>query len=804
MNVSSPTLFSDLAGPALAVLIRGTLVLAVLPALVRLLRRQSAALRHAVLTAGMIALVLLAPGVALMPAWPVLPAAIPRLAADGPAAGDARTGEIIGARSSNSKSEEQATAAATIDQSPDSRRRSTGEFPAFVDRNRGRSGSAEQTATVPTAAATGRRTETAVSLLLAGLFTGSSLLFVRFLVTLGQLHRLQQTHRLPSAHPVAGEVQRLAAELGVQRPIRCVVADAVRIPSASGLRHGTVLLPTAALDWPAAQRDVVLRHELGHLARRDPLWQAFVELAKTIFWFHPLYWIAERDYGLTRERACDDFVIGKGVTAAEYARQLLTVVRQCGGGRSGAMAVAMASPRGVEHRIRALFDDTVSHARISRGVFAGCLAGACLLSLLLAATAPRSDAAARRPGTRSAVPDSRPVDTAADPQSSARNDPDAATPAADGTARTATTNDAGPAGSSSQDADARTAPDDGAAAGDIIWGPDRDGLQAGARLLAASSQLQPGDPIVIQFLLKNTSREPQSVVLQDISGGWPALGAVNRLSLNLTGSSQRTYRHELQPGQTLRERRYRASVDTTGLPPGEYHVEARSAFWMTDPDDPNRGRGIPHRKPIPLTLGDPATTQWTSPPESDDPQQAIHWGEPVAGLIVGMRLPNGRSLFSNTERIEPQLFLYNAAREAITVDYEIPAVITDWNLHLEDPTERFGVVRLDYTWFTGIVPQISRRLTLEPGESQPLTGIEAPVTIGRPRGETTSETRMIEGPAIQVLPEKTEYQYGDPRRLITVSGDYVYHAAVSLHRPDIADLTLVASAGGIPFQVRPD
>jgi len=78
---------------------------------------------------------------------------------------------------------------------------------------------------------------------------------------------------------------------------------------------------------------MALAHEMAHVARGD-LWLGLVpSLARRVFFFHPAAWIAEREYAIAREAACDDAVLGhRGADAFAYGRLLLRLAtpRGCG------------------------------------------------------------------------------------------------------------------------------------------------------------------------------------------------------------------------------------------------------------------------------------------------------------------------------------------------------------------------------------------------------------------------------------------------------------------------------------------
>ncbi len=335
------------------------------------------------------------------------------------------------------------------------------------------------------------------------------------------------------------------------------------------------------------------------------------------------------------------------------------------------------------------------------------------------------------------------------------------------------------------------------AASSIIWDKERQGWQVGAKLVSATGRLQPGDPIVVQFLLRNVSENEQTVVLQQYDDIFPVLGEDNRINLNISAGGQRRYQHVLAPDEVLNKRQYRVTVSTEGLLPGQYFVTAQPAFWQAKADDPNSSTGIGRQAPIPLTLGDPDSIAFAAPPQDDNPKTEFHWGKPVAGLIVGMRLPEGRSHWPTESRMEAELAIRNVSDQPIELEYEIPQV-GDWNMNVESKNGDY--VRLDWTWFSGIQPRVTRSFTVAPNEQVRLTGIEAEVQVGG-LGPVASETRKIEGPTLQILSEKTEFKYGDPKRLIATQGSYSWAAWITVRQQQVTDLDMVIGSRPVPFEI---
>jgi beta-lactamase regulating signal transducer with metallopeptidase domain len=104
------------------------------------------------------------------------------------------------------------------------------------------------------------------------------------------------------------------------------VARAVA-PMTWGFRHPTVLLPSDASAWSDERARLVLTHELAHVSRSDWIVQLAAELICAAYWFNPLFWIARNRLCLESERACDDIVLQTGVDGGDYASILLDVAR---------------------------------------------------------------------------------------------------------------------------------------------------------------------------------------------------------------------------------------------------------------------------------------------------------------------------------------------------------------------------------------------------------------------------------------------------------------------------------------------
>jgi beta-lactamase regulating signal transducer with metallopeptidase domain len=111
--------------------------------------------------------------------------------------------------------------------------------------------------------------------------------------------------------------------VGVRRPVALGATVSAPVPLTGGVVRPYILVPEFARTWSAERREIVLLHELVHVARHDALRQLLGRLALALYWFHPLARLGARQALLAREEACDDAVVALGPRPSVYARHLL-------------------------------------------------------------------------------------------------------------------------------------------------------------------------------------------------------------------------------------------------------------------------------------------------------------------------------------------------------------------------------------------------------------------------------------------------------------------------------------------------
>jgi len=154
------------------------------------------------------------------------------------------------------------------------------------------------------------------------------------------------------------ELARLSKSAGIRSPPRLLETDGQGSPLLLGIFRPAIVLPATTLSrLDAAERALVLGHELAHVRRADLFWSVIAAVGGSLFCFHPFAWLAERRLRLTQEIAADEFAIAlQKHDPVSYATVLVSVVGKLGPARLlPAMSVGMAgSQQSLQQRFAAM------------------------------------------------------------------------------------------------------------------------------------------------------------------------------------------------------------------------------------------------------------------------------------------------------------------------------------------------------------------------------------------------------------------------------------------------------------------
>ncbi len=184
---------------------------------------------------------------------------------------------------------------------------------------------------------------------------GCLLVGFRYLLGLFSARKLARTGFQVDDEDILLSADRIANHLGIRRHVRILMNERLSVPIVFGLFRATILLPADVSEWARERRDLVLRHELAHVKRRDNLWIHLAGLISIFHWFNPLVWAARGKMVAESEYACDDSVLEIGVSSSDYAQHLLDSAREAGRlDRSVQAGVALAYNTQLEGRIMSI------------------------------------------------------------------------------------------------------------------------------------------------------------------------------------------------------------------------------------------------------------------------------------------------------------------------------------------------------------------------------------------------------------------------------------------------------------------
>jgi beta-lactamase regulating signal transducer with metallopeptidase domain/protocatechuate 3,4-dioxygenase beta subunit len=160
---------------------------------------------------------------------------------------------------------------------------------------------------------------------------------------------------------------RVANDYGLQRRrIRLLQSRHHAILATWGYLRPKVALPRDADQWDEDRIHVVLRHELAHIRRHDWLIQMLSELLRVVYWFNPLIWLACSRLRRESEQACDDTVLNSGIASSDYAAHLLDLARMFHGPRHSWSPALLMARGSLEQRFKALLNPDLNRRALTR------------------------------------------------------------------------------------------------------------------------------------------------------------------------------------------------------------------------------------------------------------------------------------------------------------------------------------------------------------------------------------------------------------------------------------------------------
>jgi TonB family protein len=160
--------------------------------------------------------------------------------------------------------------------------------------------------------------------------------------------------------------ETLRRDAGLTRPVVLLLTTHPSLLVTWGYRRPRLIIPAGARGWSEDRIRLVLEHELAHIRRGDWLVQCLAELLRAIYWFNPLIWIVCRRLRQESECAADDAVLARGVEGPDYATALVDIARDLRQRRVWVPAPAIAHTSGFERRIKAMLDTRLNRRPLTR------------------------------------------------------------------------------------------------------------------------------------------------------------------------------------------------------------------------------------------------------------------------------------------------------------------------------------------------------------------------------------------------------------------------------------------------------
>ena len=128
------------------------------------------------------------------------------------------------------------------------------------------------------------------------------------------------------ATPVA---QHRYSEYTHDRKLKILSSSHLKGPVCFGVFRPVIVLPRQmAENGSGHDLQMVLAHELAHIKRRDCWTNFFQRILESVFFFHPLVWLASRRLTQQREQICDNYVLADGTSADDYTMLLSRIGEQ--------------------------------------------------------------------------------------------------------------------------------------------------------------------------------------------------------------------------------------------------------------------------------------------------------------------------------------------------------------------------------------------------------------------------------------------------------------------------------------------
>ena len=163
----------------------------------------------------------------------------------------------------------------------------------------------------------------AIVLLVAAWTAGLFFFSLRLAWQWSRVRKLVHGPWRPLPAPWPERLAILAQRAGIRRAVQLGETAALRVPVVARWLKPVILLPLGLVTTLSTEQvEMILRHELAHIARHDFAVNLLQRVIETVFFYHPAVWSVSRRIRQERELACDDLAVAWSENPHAYAEAL--------------------------------------------------------------------------------------------------------------------------------------------------------------------------------------------------------------------------------------------------------------------------------------------------------------------------------------------------------------------------------------------------------------------------------------------------------------------------------------------------
>ena len=162
-------------------------------------------------------------------------------------------------------------------------------------------------------------------------------------------------HAIPYDIDEFSNVQKFIDKNSLRRKVSVCLSNQIEVPIAAGLGKAVVLIPTKlAAKLSDNEIEIIILHELAHLARWDDWSNLGQKLIGAINFYHPaVHWICKQ-IDLNREIACDNMVVEHTGNPKKYAECLTHIMQLTVGSGTTLMSNAYTGDKQIFKRFESI------------------------------------------------------------------------------------------------------------------------------------------------------------------------------------------------------------------------------------------------------------------------------------------------------------------------------------------------------------------------------------------------------------------------------------------------------------------